>query len=417
MCLDREKYFMHRLGNGLTLVGEHVASACSAALSILVPCGAAHDTEGQEGLCSILTEMLNKGAGEWNSQQLSQQFEQLGIERSTSTGVEASVFSAAMLPENLTSALELMAVNLLEPWLPADELDSVQQLALQDLLAIEDNPSAKVMEELCKLHYPKPYGVSQLGTAQGISSVTVDSLQNFYRGLYRPGGAIIGVAGNFVWDNVVSVVEKCFSSWEGERVPLPSPNFSAENKYRHLLRNTSQSHLALAYPSVSLGHPDYYSAHLGVGVLSGGMCGRLFVEVREKRGLVYTVSASHSGAKGRGAIVAHAGTTPERAQETLEVLIAELRKLAQGVDEQELDRAKADLKSRLIMRGELPSVRAPAITSDVWNLGFVRSLPEIKRCIEQVTAEDIAQHLQQFPVKPISLVTLGATALDTSGII
>jgi predicted Zn-dependent peptidase len=151
---------------------------------------------------------------------------------------------------------------------------------------------------------------------------------------------------------------------------------------------------------------------MAVGILSGGMAGRLFIEVREKRGLVYRVSASHSAARKRAAIICYAGTTTDRADETLQVMVNELRNLSKGVSEEELQRAKADLKSRIIMSSESSSARAGAIISDYWNLDRVRSLEEIKASIDKVSSQDIERHLNEFPVKPITLVTLGQKGLS-----
>ncbi|MCB0323988.1 MAG: insulinase family protein [Bdellovibrionales bacterium] len=177
-------------------------------------------------------------------------------------------------------------------------------------------------------------------------------------------------------------------------------------------RDTSQVQIALAFPSVAIEHPDYYTARVAVGVLSGGMAGRLFVEVREKRGLVYRVSASHSAARGRAAVFASAGTTPENAEETLAVMLRELRNMKEGASDEELKRAKADLKSRLIMQSELSSVRASAMVNDWWNLKRLRTLEEIKAAIDKVTSADISRHFEEHPFEPATLVTLGPKALS-----
>lgn len=403
---------IHRLSNGIVLLAEEMDSVASAAFSVLVPVGSAVDPEGLEGASTLLNEMLNKGAGPWNSKELSDQFERLGVHRSQGSGIEVSIFSGSMLGENLLPAVKLFGRLLLEPLLPAEELDSVKQLALQELLSLEDEPSNKVMVELARCFYPHPFGRCQLGTKEGIEGAGIDALRAFFQRQFVPEGVIIGVAGKFDWPSLQAAVEGAFGGWRGSKV-IPQPGKPAERDSQfHIQRDTSQLQIALAFPSVSFDNPDYYAAKTAVGVLSGGMAGRLFIEVREKRGLVYRVSASHSAARGRAAVFCYAGTTPEKAEETLSVMVTELRKLKDGVTEEELQRAKADLKSRIVMQGELSASRASALVNDWWNIGQVRSLEDIKRAIDAVTDADIRRHLLAFPVSPITLVSLGSKAME-----
>lgn len=409
---ESQQFQVSRLANGLTLLGEPMEAVSSAAFAILVPMGSATDPEGSEGAAALLAELYNKGAGKWDSRELSEQFEDIGVQRSHNSGIEISIFSGASLGKNLAKALELYSAVLLEPLLPAAELESVKQLALQDLEALEDEPASKAMNELAKHFYPYPFGRSQLGTKDGISNATLPLLKQYYKEALKPNNALIAVAGAFDWHEIEAVVERCFGGWAGSSELLPLRSFPRGDKAYHLRKETAQLQIALAYPSVTLDDPDYYTAKVAVAVLSGGMSGRLFIEVREKRGLVYRVSASHSAARGRGAIFASAGTTPENGEETLRVMLEELRNVGKNVSEEELARAKADLKSRLIMQSELSSVRSSALVNDWWNLGRLRTLEEIKQGIDAVTPESIARFAAEHPVADVTMVTLGGRALE-----
>ena len=411
--MRKRQVFRHTtFPNGITLIGEEMDFVSSAAFSILVPIGAATDPEESQGAAAVLSEMMQKGAGTWNSRELSQQFENLGLQRSQSAGIEVSVFSGALLGENLSAALKIYSKMLLEPWLPEDELESVRQLTLQDLRALEDEPASKIMSELAREFYPQPFGRSQLGTEAGISALNIDVLKSYYREHFLPRHSVIAIAGKFDWAAVEQSVSDSFGGWVGGKDLLTVGPFARENRSFHLSRETNQLQIALAYPSVSFDHPSYYAAKVAVGLLSGGMAGRLFIEVREKRGLVYRVSASHSSARQRAAIFVSAGTTVQNADETLVVILHELEKVGDGITAEELSRAKADLKSRLIMQSELSSVRASALANDWWNLGRARSLEEIKSGIDAVTAKDIAEYLRQWPVSPITLATLGPKKVE-----
>jgi predicted Zn-dependent peptidase len=402
---------IHTLENGITLLGEEMPWVSSGALSIWLPLGAATDPAGLEGATTILAEMVQRGAGPYDSRALSDRFERVGAGRSVVAGIEAMSLSSALRGENLPIVVDLFSQILRAPHLPNDELDSVRQLALQELRSLEDEPQSKVMVELAKRFYPYPFGRSQLGTEEGLNAITIDALKAYCSEYVVPSNMIIGVAGKFEWKKIIATVEEAFGSWSGRKEPLHGKPLGTENVVHHIEKDTNQVQIALAYPSVSYEHSDYYTAKVAVGVLSGGMAGRLFIEVREKRGLVYRVSASQSAAKGRAAVFVGAGTTKENAPLCLEVILQELNKLKEGVTDAELKRSKADLKSRVIMQSELSSVRASALVNDWWHIGRVRSLEEIKESIDRVTSDDIVRHVTQFPVRPMTLVTLGPVSV------
>lgn len=406
------KFYSHKLSNGITLLGEELESVSSAAISILLPFGSASDPLGLEGSATVLAELMHKGAGNWDSKQLSEQFEAIGAHRSHAAGIEVTLYSCSLLAENLLQAIGLFGIMLRRPHLPGEELESVRQLALQELKSLEDEPSSKVMVELARQFYTFPYGRCQLGTVEGLTALNITALRHYYDEHFIPEHLVFGVAGKFDWKEVVNTVEQAFGSWSGTKNLLPAAGSRNLSSSHHIDRDTNQIQIALAYPSASLDSSDYYVAKVGVGVLSGGMAGRLFVEVREKRGLVYRVSASHSAAKGRAAVFCYAGTTPENAEETLQVVMRELRNLGNGITEDELQRSKADIKSRVIIQSELSSVRATAIVNDWWNLGRIRSVEEIKSGIDAVTAAGIKQHLEEFPVHPVTLAVLGPKKLE-----
>jgi predicted Zn-dependent peptidase len=169
--------------------------------------------------------------------------------------------------------------------------------------------------------------------------------------------------------------------------------------------------IALAFPGASIRDPDYYSARGMVGVLSGGMSSRLFTEVREKRGLCYSVFASHETFKTFGTVVGYAGTRNDRAQETLDVMTAEMRRIKDGVYDDEIDRVKAGLKSSLIMRQESTAARAGAIASDWFLLSRVRSFDEIQSAIDAVTPQGVQDSAARWPADNITVVTLGPKPL------
>jgi len=367
----------HVFENGLTLLAERMDHVRSAAFNFLVPAGCVHDPADQIGMASVLSEMIVRGAGDRDSRELSLALDNLGLDRDESVGQHHLRFWGSTLARNVLPGLEIYADILRHARLPDDELEPVQSLALQDLQALEDEPKARVMVELRRRHWPMPLGRDRRGTPESIQRITPKSLRAHFQRCFTPRSTILSVAGNIDWAALKDQVARSFGAWKGE-APSAIAYETAIGGTAHLAKETAQTQIALAYPSVPFGHPDYYSAQAAVQVLSGGMAARLFTEVREKRGLCYSVWASYQTFKDRACILAYAGTTNERAQETLDVTLRELGGLVDGVTDEEVQRVQAGLKSSVIMQEESTSARAGALASDWYYLGRVRPIEEVQ---------------------------------------
>jgi predicted Zn-dependent peptidase len=400
----------HTLPNGLTLLAERMPHVRSAAFNLMIPAGCVNDPPGKLGLATLLSDMMTRGAGERDSRQLTEALDNLGVDRSESTGSVNMHFSGVTLARNLLDALAVYADIVRRPHLPDEELAAAKALSLQDIQALEDEPQSKVMIELTKRHYPQPLGRDRRGTPEGVEAVTVKSLRAQHKKLFHPAGAILAVAGDIKWKALKDRVEELFGDWEPrERPPLKIG--TRRTKGGHITKDLEQTQIALAYPSVPIGDDDFYNARGAVGVLSQDMSSRLFANVREKHGLCYSVYASYESFKDRASIVAYAGAKPELAQETLDRTLHELRTLKDGIETEELDRVKVGLKAALIMRQESTSARAGSLTSDWYFLGRVRPLEELQAKIDGLTVKSILAYAERYPVRDVTLVTLGPAAL------
>jgi predicted Zn-dependent peptidase len=404
--------YQHTFDNGLTLLAERMEHVRSAALNFLVPAGCAYDPPEHRSIASVLSDLITRGAGNRDSRELSLALDNLGMDRDESVGTLHMRFWGATLARNLPEALDIYADIILRPHLPEEEMDAVKALALQDLQGLEDEPRHKVMIELRRLHYPPPLGQDRRGTEEGIASLNADIVRRQYQRLFTPCGTIISVAGNIDWPALRDQIGRLFGDWTA---PEPPPLTLGQTTMQraHLEKETTQTQIGIAYPSVPITHRDYYAAIGAVNVLSGGMSARLFTEVREKRGLCYSVSASYSGFKDRASVICYAGTTNERAQETLDVTLGELKRLKDGIEPEEVERVQAGLKSSLIMQEESTSSRAGTLASDWYYLGRVRSFDEIKSALDALTPAGITEHLHRYPAKDFTIVTLGPKVLQT----
>ncbi|MFZ1932590.1 MAG: pitrilysin family protein [Thermoguttaceae bacterium] len=404
------RIFSHTYANGLVLVAEPTAALQSAAFSFLAPAGCVCDPADRGGLSSFTCEMSLRGAGPRNSRQFILDLDNLGVERAEGVSSAHASYSGATVAENLPKTLAIYADLLRRPHLPEDQLEAGRLAMLQELRAVEDEPAQKVMIELRRRHYPEPWGWPAQGDQQAIEATTIDDIRPHFRRCYRPNGTILGVAGRVDWEQLKNLVGELLGDWPAGGAD-PIAETPCRCRYEHLPHDSQQTQIGVAYTSVPYRHPDYFQAWGSVGVLSGGMSARLFTEVRERRGLCYSIYASQHTLLHRGAVFCYCGTGADRAQETLDVMLGELRRLAGGITDAELDRLKARIKSALIMQQESSSARSSSLARDWYHLGRARTLDEVGQIIDGLSSRSINAYLAEHPPQDFTVVTLGSGKL------
>jgi predicted Zn-dependent peptidase len=405
-----ERYFQHTFPNGLTLLGERMPGMQSAAMTLMLPAGSATDPVDRSGSATILSDLVLRGAGSRDSKQLTDYLDRLGLQRSSSVGVHHSRFGCAGLAERVIEGLGAYSDIVRRPHLPQVGFDAARDLALQALAGLDDEPRQKLLIKLREWHLPSPYGRSSMGTKENLEKLTLELAKADHAQRYHPSGAILAIAGHIEFGQIKAEVEKHFGNWKGQaeddiKIMPPPGNFHHEEQ------QSEQTHIGIAWPSIPETHDDYYTVRMAVEILSGGMSGRLFTEVREKRGLCYSVWAGYSSLKGQGSILGYAGTSNDRAQATLDCFMTELHRLSDGVTQAELDRAKIGLKASTIMSGESTSSRAGAIAHDYFMRGRIRTLDEIKDAIDAVSVDRVNAYLKAHKPGPFTIVTVGPKEL------
>jgi len=409
-----DRYFQHTFANGLTLLAERMPAMQSAAMTVLLPAGASTDPVDRSGAATVLCDLVLRGAGERDSRQLTEYLDRLGLQRSSSVGIHHSRMGCAAVAHKVMEGLPVYADIIRRPRLPEEGFTAARDLALQALSGIDDEPRHKLMIKLREWHFPSPYGRNTMGEPQELEKLTLDLVKTDWRQRYHAQGAILSMAGNVEFGPLREEVERHFGDWDNQPVPefqiMPPPG-----RFHHEHQQSEQTHIGIAYPSIPETDDDYYTVRLAIEILSGGMSGRLFTEIREKRGLCYSVSAGYSSLKGRGSIMGYAGTSNERAQATLDCFFAELHRLEDGVTAAELARAKTGLKASTIMQGESTSARAGAIAHDYFMRGRIRTLEEVKSAIDSVKLGQINDYLKKHPPGPFTVVTVGPKELTIPG--
>jgi len=403
----------HQYPNGLTLAAESMDWLESASVAFYVPAGCVYDPADRGGLASFTCEMALRGAGPYSSREFIETLEMLGAEHHELVGKSHVLFGASTIADNLHDVIAVLAEVVRRPHLPKRELEASRLGAIQELRAVEDEPSQKLMLELRRCHYPWAWGRPSIGDEPSAINTTLDDIKKFHTANYRPNGMIVGVAGRFDWDRLVEDIGSHLGDWQPKDEPTVEPGPRGPQRL-HLDMESAQTQIGIGYASVPVRHPDYLPAWAGMAVLSDGASARLFTEVREKRGLCYSIGAGYHSLLDQAAVFCHAGTTADRAQETLDVTLEELDKLKHGVNPDELDRLKARVKSALVMQQESSSGRASSIARDWVHLGRIRSLEEIQTLVDGLTLERLNGYLADNPPQDFTIAAMGPQELETS---
>lgn len=401
------------LSCGMTLVVEPIEGVRSAAMSWLVPGGAAEDPAERLGRAAVWQEMLMRGAGALDSRSQADAFDRLGCSRSVSVGGMTMRVGATMLGDRLRDALPLLVDMVRSPRLDEDSVDPSKDLAMQAIESLKDEPQERAMVALGARHHPAPLNRSGLGTVEGIEALTYEELARGWAASANPARSIMAIAGRVDVAAIAAQLEQLLGGWSGVNAE-PKLGGAAPRGYAHETDESNQVQIIVALDGPKESDADAVLEKVVASVLSGGMSGRLFSEVREKRALCYSVSAGYRGERDFGTVTAYVGTTPERAQESLDVLFGELERIgtpAGGVTREELSRAVVGMKSRLVFSGESTGARASALVSDQYRLGRARSLRELAEAVDKVTVDQVNAYLARRKLGRVTVQTLGPAAL------
>jgi len=399
------------LDNGITLLGEHLPDLESVAVAFHAPVGAVHDGPGRSGLATLAGELCLRGAGDRTSREIVEALEHAGVQWAQAVSSTHTSFSGAMVARRLPDALPIYADLMRRPLLPADEFENARQMVLQNLAGTEDDPAHRTLLALRRLHLPEPWGNPTEGVSADVEALEADDVREFVAEHLRPPGVIIAVAGRIDWDDFVARIADLFGDWE------PGPDHAVAAGPRgprvgHVPHDAQQTHVALAWSVPPYRDPASHEATAALGILGGGASSRLFTEVRERRGLCYGVSAGYQTHRDFALAVCHAGTTAARAQETLDVTLAEIDRLTGSITAEELDRVKARAKSALVMQQESSAARAGAIARQWYHLGRVEPLAEELARYDALTVAGVEAWLAGNPPRDLTVVSLGREPLE-----
>ncbi len=378
------------LPNGLRIVTEAMPHLETASLGVWIGTGSRHERVDENGISHLLEHMAFKGTERRSAREIAEAIENVGGDINAATSLETTAYYARVLKEDVPLAVDVLADILQNSIFADDELAREKDVILQEIAASIDSAEDLVFDTAQELAFAgQPAGRSILGTPETLATFDSGAVRRYLARHYAPSNMVISAAGAVDHDAMVRDVESRFSEMRGaSAVPADAAVFTGGT--RQIERPIEQSHVVFGFEAPALGTPEYYTAQVFAGVLGGGMSSRLFQRVREERGLCYSVYAYCWGMADTGLFGIYAGTSGELVDEMSDVIRGELQDIAvHGPGTTELQRAKAQMKSGLLMGLESSSMRAEQMARHLLMYGHVITPAELITHIDAVTADGL----------------------------
>jgi len=376
-----------RLPSGLVVITDDMPHLETASLGVWVNCGSRNESADEHGISHFLEHMAFKGTATRSAREIAETIEAVGGDINAATGVEVTAYYARMLKGDVPLALDVLADILSHPRFDPVEIRREKNVIIQEIGALEDTPDDLVFDFLQATAFAdQPVGRSILGTPTMVRSFDAKKLGEYLSRNYRAPATVVAAAGAVDHRAVVDEVAHRFAGFNGPAPSIPEP--AAFNGGIHIeARDLEQAHLALALEGLSQRDPDLYSLQVFTNILGGGMSSRLFQQVREERGLCYSIYSFHAPYADTGLFGLYAGTDAGDAQELMRVVVGELELAAESLTEAEVARAKAQMKSGLLMALESSNARAEQLARHMIIHGRVIPVEEIIARVDNVTVE------------------------------
>ena len=376
-----------RLPTGLVVVTDTMPHLETASLGVWVGAGSRDERPDEHGISHLLEHMAFKGTSRRSARQIAEEIEAVGGDLNAATSIETTAYYARVLRADVPLALDVLSDILAAPSFDPEELGREQNVIVQEIGAAEDTPDDLIWDRLQETAYTgQPIGRSILGTPTTVRSFDRARLAQYLGRNYRAPDMVIAAAGSVEHRSVVAEVERRFASFAGPAAPTPEPaRFVGGSRIE--TRDLEQVHIALAMHGLPQRDPNLYSLQVFTNLLGGGMSSRLFQEVREQRGLCYSIYSFHAPYADTGMFGLYAGTDAADVAELMRVVVDEVSAAAETINEAEIARAKAQMKAGLLMALESSSARAEQLARQMFAWGRPIPLDELVARIEAVTVE------------------------------
>ena len=406
-------YQITTLTNGMRVASEFLAGVESVAVAVSVGTGARYESEAENGISHLLEHMAFKGTKTRTARDIAEIFDAIGGQLNAYTSMELTVYYAKVLKQDVTLAVDVLADIMQNSTFTEDELTREKEVIIQEIAMHHDTPDDLIVDYFDGTAFAnQPLGRSILSTAEKVAAYTSDDLRNYMAAHYRPQRMVLTAAGNIQHDDFVALVEQFFTmpKVEDGKTFETAKYLGGDNR---VTADFEQLHLLIGLPAVSMHAPDYYTLQLYTTILGGGMSSRLFQEVREKRGLAYTVYAMASAYEDVGVMSVYAAAAPEKAAELSGILCEQIADMAKDISDSEITRAKNQQKAELLMARENPQTITTWIGRHILLFGEYRQANSIIEKINAVSKEQLLKLAGQIASGKLTISALG----DVSGVL
>ncbi len=377
------------LPNGFRVVTEEMPGLESAAVGVWIAAGGRHEAEDENGIAHFLEHMAFKGTETRSARGIAEEIEDVGGHMNAYTSREAMAYYARILKDDVPLALDVISDIILNPLFDSDEIEVERGVILQEIGQALDTPDDVIFDWLQEAAYPdQPLGRTVLGPADRVEAFGRGDLLRFVDRHHCPGRMVLSAAGAVNHDRIAALAERTFGHLRRRNPPDP-PRARFGGGDRRGIKPLEQAHWALALEGPATRDPDFHTAQIYATALGGGMSSRLFQEVRERRGLCYSIFAQAGSYDDTGLMTVYAGTGVDTVVELMNVTLDEMKRCADDLSEAEVERARAQIKAGMLIGLESPSLRAERLarTLNIW--GRVRTIDEIVEKFDAVGVADV----------------------------
>lgn len=395
------------LENGLRVITDDIPGVASATLGLWVQVGARYEPAAINGISHFLEHMAFKGTTTRSAKQIAEEIENVGGHLNAYTSREATAYHARVLANDVPLAVRLIADIIQNSTFDEEEIARERDVILQEIGQSFDTPDDIIFDYFQETAFPNhPLGRPILGPPEIVRKITRNDLNTYMKREYSASRMVFAAAGGIDHDTIVALCQENFTQLSSH-----STNTFKEASYQggqfYQQRKLEQVHLVLGFESCPSGHPDHYALSVFSSLLGGGMSSRLFQEVREKRGLVYTIYSFKSAFQDSGLFSIYAGTGEHQVDELLPTIKNILRDFPDTLEDKEIERSKAQLKAGTLMSLESTSARCEKLAQHL--MIYNRPIPpeEVIEKVNAVTREDIIRVASQLVVTPATFAALG----------
>ncbi len=390
----------------------------SVSITIFIGTGSRYESEVEAGISHFIEHLLFKGTEKrTTAREIAEAIEGVGGILNGGTGKELTTYWCKVTQPHFQLALDVLVDILFHSKFDPQDIARERQVIIEEINMSRDSPSQRVNTLIDELLWPgHPLGREVTGNKESVAAMTRDAMLNYLQGQYLPDNTVVAIAGNIQHQEMAAVVRQATGSWANQQ---PRPGYSPykPKEARHLqveTRDIKQSHLCLALPGLSLLHPKRFTLDLLNVILGAGMSSRLFAEIRDKLGLVYSIHSYVEHCLDSGSVIVYAGVEPKNLETVIKAILEQLHQLKEQVPQSELAKAKELSKGRLILQMEDSRNVAGWLGGQEILTGRILSVEQVIAIIDAITADELKQLAQEVIIgNELRLAVVGPIASDT----